>query len=61
MSHCVSVTCSQCYIPSSSVYRKAATHDSEIRHLYEEMEAQIKNEKDRLLLQVLKMKLHHFL
>lgn len=32
--------------------RKAATHDNEIRHLYEEMEAQIKNEKDRLLLQV---------
>lgn len=32
--------------------RKAATHNSEIRHLYEEMEAQIKNEKDRLLLKV---------
>ncbi|MEQ2246551.1 hypothetical protein ILYODFUR_000630 [Ilyodon furcidens] len=35
----------------SALQRKAATHDSEIRHLYEEMEAQIKNEKDRLLLQ----------
>ena len=33
-------------------YRKAATHDSEIRSLYEEMEAQIKNEKDRLHLKV---------
>lgn len=31
-------------------HRKAATHDSEIRHLYEEMEAQIRNEKERLLL-----------
>ncbi|XP_024861407.1 ras and EF-hand domain-containing protein isoform X2 [Kryptolebias marmoratus] len=35
----------------SALQRKAATHHSEIRHLYEEMEAQIKNEKDRLLLQ----------
>uniref|UniRef100_A0A3B4Z671 Calcium release activated channel regulator 2A n=1 Tax=Seriola lalandi dorsalis TaxID=1841481 RepID=A0A3B4Z671_SERLL len=35
----------------SALQRKAATHDSEIRHLYEEMEAQIKNEKERLLLQ----------
>uniref|UniRef100_A0A3Q3JGQ5 EF-hand domain-containing protein n=1 Tax=Monopterus albus TaxID=43700 RepID=A0A3Q3JGQ5_MONAL len=34
----------------SALHRKAATHDSEIRHLYEEMEAQIKNEKDGLLL-----------
>uniref|UniRef100_A0A8C7ZDA6 Calcium release activated channel regulator 2Ab n=1 Tax=Oryzias sinensis TaxID=183150 RepID=A0A8C7ZDA6_9TELE len=34
----------------SALQRKAATHDSEIRHLYEEMEAQIKTEKDRLLL-----------
>ncbi|XP_068611338.1 EF-hand calcium-binding domain-containing protein 4B [Brachionichthys hirsutus] len=34
----------------SALQRKAATHDSEIRHLYEEMEAQIKSEKDRLLL-----------
>ncbi|KAM9327607.1 EF-hand calcium-binding domain-containing protein 4B [Pholidichthys leucotaenia] len=34
----------------SALQRKAATHDSEIRYLYEEMEAQIKNEKDRLLL-----------
>ena len=33
-------------------YRKAATHDSEIRSLYEEMEAQIKNEKERLHLKV---------
>ncbi|XP_032445091.1 ras and EF-hand domain-containing protein isoform X2 [Xiphophorus hellerii] len=35
----------------SALQRKAATHDNEIRHLYEEMEAQIKNEKDRLVLQ----------
>uniref|UniRef100_A0A3Q0R4A6 small monomeric GTPase n=1 Tax=Amphilophus citrinellus TaxID=61819 RepID=A0A3Q0R4A6_AMPCI len=34
----------------SALQRKAATHDSEIRYLYEEMEAQIKNEKERLLL-----------
>ncbi|XP_074481152.1 EF-hand calcium-binding domain-containing protein 4B isoform X2 [Sebastes fasciatus] len=34
----------------SALERKAATHDSEIRYLYEEMEAQIKNEKDRLIL-----------
>ncbi|KAM9846021.1 EF-hand calcium-binding domain-containing protein 4B [Aulostomus maculatus] len=34
----------------SALQRKAANHDSEIRYLYEEMEAQIKNEKDRLLL-----------
>ncbi|KAL6116774.1 cracr2a [Pungitius sinensis] len=34
----------------SALQRKAATHDSEIRYLYEEMEAQIKNEKDRLVL-----------
>ncbi|XP_053270736.1 EF-hand calcium-binding domain-containing protein 4B [Pleuronectes platessa] len=34
----------------SALQRKSATHDSEIRHLYEEMESQIKNEKDRLLL-----------
>ncbi|XP_034019534.1 ras and EF-hand domain-containing protein isoform X2 [Thalassophryne amazonica] len=34
----------------SALQRKAATHNSEIRHLYEEMEAQIKTEKDRLLL-----------
>ncbi|KAK1906142.1 EF-hand calcium-binding domain containing protein 4B [Dissostichus eleginoides] len=33
-----------------SIYTKSATHDSEIRYLYEEMEAQIKNEKDRLIL-----------
>lgn len=32
--------------------RKAATHDDEIQRLYEEMEQQIKNEKDRILLQV---------
>ncbi|CAG01907.1 unnamed protein product, partial [Tetraodon nigroviridis] len=36
----------------SALQRKAATHDSEIRHLYEEMEAQIRNEKERLLLKV---------
>lgn len=35
-----------------SPYRKAATHDSEIQRLYEEMEQQIKSEKDRLVLQV---------
>ncbi|XP_067346582.1 EF-hand calcium-binding domain-containing protein 4B isoform X2 [Channa argus] len=34
----------------SALQRKSATHDSEIRHLYEAMEAQIKTEKDRLLL-----------
>ncbi|XP_034382244.1 ras and EF-hand domain-containing protein homolog isoform X2 [Cyclopterus lumpus] len=33
----------------SALQRKSATHDSEIRYLYEEMEAQIKNEKDRLI------------
>lgn len=32
--------------------RKAATHDYEIQHLYEEMEQQIKKEKDRIVLQV---------
>lgn len=32
--------------------RKAATHDFEIRHLYEEMEQQIKKEKDKIVLQV---------
>lgn len=32
--------------------RKAATHDDEIQRLYEEMEQQIKNEKDRIVLQV---------
>uniref|UniRef100_H3D0C4 Calcium release activated channel regulator 2A n=1 Tax=Tetraodon nigroviridis TaxID=99883 RepID=H3D0C4_TETNG len=37
----------------SALQRKAATHDSEIRHLYEEMEAQIRNEKERLLLKTL--------
>lgn len=35
-----------------SLYRKAATHDDEIQRLYEEMELQIKNEKDRIVLQV---------
>ena len=39
-----------------SLCRKSATHDSEIRYLYEEMEAQIKNEKDRLILKVHKHK-----
>ncbi|XP_068442850.1 EF-hand calcium-binding domain-containing protein 4B [Clinocottus analis] len=33
----------------SALERKSATHDNEIRYLYEEMEAQIKNEKDRLV------------
>uniref|UniRef100_A0A8K9XC51 Calcium release activated channel regulator 2Ab n=1 Tax=Oncorhynchus mykiss TaxID=8022 RepID=A0A8K9XC51_ONCMY len=35
----------------SALQRKEATHDSEIRGLYEEMEQQMKSEKDRLLLQ----------
>ncbi|CAL8358121.1 unnamed protein product [Lota lota] len=35
----------------SAMKRKAATHDDEIQSLYEEMEQQIKNEKDRILLQ----------
>ncbi|XP_007553291.1 ras and EF-hand domain-containing protein homolog [Poecilia latipinna] len=35
----------------SALKRKAATHDDEIQHLYEEMEQQIKNEKDKILLQ----------
>ncbi|CAF98853.1 unnamed protein product, partial [Tetraodon nigroviridis] len=35
----------------SALKRKAATHDDEIQHLYEEMEQQIKNEKDRIALQ----------
>ncbi|XP_061107831.1 EF-hand calcium-binding domain-containing protein 4B isoform X1 [Conger conger] len=35
----------------SALKRKAATHDDEIQRLYEEMEQQIKTEKDRILLQ----------
>ncbi|XP_066580267.1 EF-hand calcium-binding domain-containing protein 4B [Amia ocellicauda] len=35
----------------SALKRKAATHDDEIQRLYEEMEQQIKNEKERILLQ----------
>uniref|UniRef100_A0AAV2L4M9 EF-hand domain-containing protein n=1 Tax=Knipowitschia caucasica TaxID=637954 RepID=A0AAV2L4M9_KNICA len=35
----------------SALKRKAATHDNEIRRLYEEMEQQIKNEKDKIVLQ----------
>ncbi|XP_072551155.1 EF-hand calcium-binding domain-containing protein 4B [Salminus brasiliensis] len=35
----------------TALKRKAASHDDEIQHLYEEMEQQIKNEKDRILLQ----------
>lgn len=35
----------------TALKRKAATHDSEIQRLYEEMELQIKNEKDRILLE----------
>ncbi|XP_060932937.1 EF-hand calcium-binding domain-containing protein 4B [Limanda limanda] len=35
----------------SALERKAATHDDEIRRLYEEMEQQIKNEKDKVVLQ----------
>ena len=42
-----SFTISDCYSN-----RKAATHDDEIQRLYEEMEQQIKNEKDRMVLQV---------
>ncbi|KAK7891571.1 hypothetical protein WMY93_023534 [Mugilogobius chulae] len=36
----------------SALKRKAATHDDEIRRLYEEMEQQIKNEKDKIVLQL---------
>ncbi|KAM9754733.1 EF-hand calcium-binding domain-containing protein 4B [Menidia menidia] len=35
----------------SALKRKAATHDNEIQRLYEEMEQQIKNEKDKVVLQ----------
>lgn len=35
----------------SALKRKAASHDDEIRRLYEEMEQQIKNEKDKIVLQ----------
>ncbi|KAM6926224.1 EF-hand calcium-binding domain-containing protein 4B [Lycodopsis pacificus] len=35
----------------SALQRKAATHDDEIQRLYEEMEQQIKTEKDRIVLQ----------
>ncbi|XP_070686730.1 EF-hand calcium-binding domain-containing protein 4B [Pempheris klunzingeri] len=35
----------------SALKRKTATHDDEIQRLYEEMEQQIKNEKDRIVLQ----------
>ncbi|XP_047452202.1 EF-hand calcium-binding domain-containing protein 4B isoform X2 [Mugil cephalus] len=35
----------------SALKKKAATHDDEIQRLYEEMEQQIKNEKDRIVLQ----------
>ncbi|XP_041853618.1 EF-hand calcium-binding domain-containing protein 4B isoform X2 [Melanotaenia boesemani] len=35
----------------SALIRKAATHDDEIQRLYEEMEQQIKSEKDRIVLQ----------
>ncbi|XP_012688537.2 EF-hand calcium-binding domain-containing protein 4B [Clupea harengus] len=35
----------------SALKRKAVTHDDEIQRLYEEMEQQIKNEKERILLQ----------
>ncbi|KAJ8391980.1 hypothetical protein AAFF_G00082900 [Aldrovandia affinis] len=34
----------------SAFKRKTATHDDEIQRLYEEMEQQIKNEKDRILM-----------
>ncbi|XP_068170310.1 EF-hand calcium-binding domain-containing protein 4B isoform X2 [Antennarius striatus] len=35
----------------SALQRKVATHDNEIQHLYEEMEQQIKNEKDKIEMQ----------
>ncbi|XP_066541782.1 EF-hand calcium-binding domain-containing protein 4B [Hoplias malabaricus] len=35
----------------TALKRKAASHDDEIQRLYEEMEQQIKNEKERILLQ----------
>ncbi|CAJ1057172.1 EF-hand calcium-binding domain-containing protein 4B [Xyrichtys novacula] len=35
----------------SALKRKVATHGDEIQHLYEEMEQQIKNEKERIALQ----------
>ncbi|XP_035381454.1 ras and EF-hand domain-containing protein homolog [Electrophorus electricus] len=35
----------------SALKRKAASHDDEIQRLYEEMEQQINNERDRILLQ----------
>ncbi|XP_002667614.6 EF-hand calcium-binding domain-containing protein 4B [Danio rerio] len=35
----------------TALKRKSATHDDEIQRLYEEMEQQIKNEKDRILLE----------
>ncbi|XP_054633214.1 EF-hand calcium-binding domain-containing protein 4B isoform X2 [Dunckerocampus dactyliophorus] len=35
----------------SALRRKAATHDDEIQRLYEEMEQQIKNERDRIVMQ----------
>ncbi|XP_039506405.1 ras and EF-hand domain-containing protein homolog [Pimephales promelas] len=35
----------------TALKRKAMTHDDEIQRLYEEMEQQIKNEKDRILLE----------
>ncbi len=41
-----------------SSHRKAATHDTEICRLYEEMEQQIINEKDRAILKVKGTLLH---
>nr|XP_057942218.1 EF-hand calcium-binding domain-containing protein 4B [Doryrhamphus excisus] len=35
----------------NALQRKAATHDNEIQRLYEEMEQQIKNERDRIVMQ----------
>ncbi|KAK5928380.1 hypothetical protein CgunFtcFv8_013447 [Champsocephalus gunnari] len=35
----------------NALQRKSATHDTEIQRLYEEMEQQIKSEKDRIVLQ----------
>lgn len=49
----------KCNVSADPLRRKAATHDSEIRYLYEEMEAQIKNEKDRLVLKVQELERTH--
>uniref|UniRef100_A0A3Q3D5V6 Calcium release activated channel regulator 2A n=1 Tax=Hippocampus comes TaxID=109280 RepID=A0A3Q3D5V6_HIPCM len=50
VTHQIKEACREKKDMESALQRKAATHHDEIRHLYEEMEAQIKTEKDRLLL-----------